>query len=382
MVAGVLSLLAGVGITIVSAKDPVPSVGAAVASPQLYPVGTLDAHEPSGLAPPSPSALRAMGYQYDYSNDFLGSTLPPGWLTFDGVPGGDVGGQFSSGHVSVSQGMLQLSTWPDPRYNGSWVTGGLCQCGRPHTYGAFFVRSRVTGPGPTIVELLWPIGDSWPPEIDFNETDGGVSGTSATVHFRPGYQQDQVKLRVNMTQWHTFGVIWTPSRVTYVLDGRAWGQIAKPNEISHVPMSLNIQQQTWCLSAFACPSAPQSALVDWVAEYSHVGPESMTVGPFVTGSAVVASALRAQCAQVVADVQGYHYQSVRVVGYGVPGASLAAQRQLAITRARAVAALIRTLLGATHVSVSATWKSLPAARTLALRASEQRTDLALSGVLG
>ncbi len=371
----------GVGVSVWSTKAAVPPVGATVTSPLQYPVGVSKSSEPSGLAPPGTNALRAEGYQFSYSTDFTGTALPPGWLTFNGVPGGDVGGQFSSGHVSVAQGMLHLSTWPDPRYNGSWVTGGLCQCGLPHTYGAFFVRSRVTGPGPTIVELLWPIGNAWPPEIDFNETDGGVATTSATVHFRPGQQQDQVRLSINMTQWHTFGVIWTPSRVSYVVDGRVWGQIDKPNEISQVPMSLNIQQQTWCLSAFACPSAPQSALVDWVAEYSHVGGESLVVGRFAPGLATLSPALRAQCARVVADARGYLYKTVRVVGYGVPGASRQAQRLLGIARARVTAALIRTLLGPSHVSVSATWQSLPRTRSVALAASQQRAVVALSGTL-
>ncbi len=379
-----MSLAAAVGfsLTVVSSRSPVPPVGAAVTTPLTFPIGIADPHEPSGMAPPSFGALARQGYQGSYINDFLGSSLPKGWLTFDGVPGGDVGGQFSSSHVSVGGGLLQLATWPDPRYNGSWVTGGLCQCGLPHTYGAFFVRSRVTGPGPTIVELLWPIGDSWPPEIDFNETGGGVTSMAATVHFRPGQQQRQLKVAVNETQWHTYGVVWTPSSVSYLLDGRVWGEITQPNEISQVPMSLNIQQQTWCLSAFACPSAPQSALVDWVAEYSHVGAETAVVGPFVTRSATLGSVLKAQCSRVVADVRGYDYRSIRVTGYGVPGSPLAAQRQLAITRARAVAAYIRALLGPTHDSVSATWKSLPFTKSASLEASQQRTVLTLSGTLG
>ncbi|MBU6496070.1 MAG: glycoside hydrolase family 16 protein, partial [Acidobacteria bacterium] len=205
LVGSCLTLLAGGAWAVLSATTSSPPVGAS-SSDLTYPVGVPNAQEPSGMAPPAPNALVRQGYRVSYINDFPGSSLPAGWLPFTGVPGGDPGSQFAASHVVVTNGELQLQTWRDPHYNGNWVTGGLCQCDLPHTYGAFFVRSRVTGPGPTIVELLWPIGDSWPPEVDFNETGGGVTSMTATVLFRPGHQHDQRTLVVNEMQWHTYGV--------------------------------------------------------------------------------------------------------------------------------------------------------------------------------
>ncbi|MBU6496853.1 MAG: glycoside hydrolase family 16 protein, partial [Acidobacteria bacterium] len=182
--------------------------------------------------------------------------------------------------------------------------------------------------------------------------------------------------------WHTYGVIWTPSQLTYVIDGRVWGRVAIPSEMPHVPMSLNIQQQTWCKAGYACPPGPQSALVDWVAEYSHAGPEISVVGAFPSRSSRLGPALDAQTTRVVADVEGYHYKYVRIIGYGVPGDRPLAQRELAMARARAVAADIRSQLGPTHVSVSSTWHYLPTAPTAALEASRQRTVVLMSGTLG
>ncbi len=174
---------------------------------------------------------------------------------------------FSSSHVVVSNGMLQLNTTQDPAFSNEWVTGGLCQCGVRQTYGAYFVRSRLTGAGPAAIELLWPTG-SWPPEVDFNETGGGISGTSATVHYGAANSQSRRALSIDMTQWHTWGVIWTPSSITYTVDGNAWGTVTfrgRDPESSH---DLDLQQQTFCASGWACPRAPQSMQVDWVAEYS------------------------------------------------------------------------------------------------------------------
>jgi beta-glucanase (GH16 family) len=63
-------------------------------------------------------------------------------------------------------------------------------------------------------------------------------------------------------------VIWSASSITYTLDGRVWGTVTDPSEIPNQPMTLDLDQQTWCASGFACPTAPQSELIDWVAEYS------------------------------------------------------------------------------------------------------------------
>ncbi len=233
------------------------------------PVGVLDASEPSGYAPPSASALA--GYTQSYVSDFTGSSLPSGWYAYSGTPGGDPGGQFGSAHVSVSNGLLSLNTYQDPAYNNEWVTGGLCQCGLPHTYGAFFVRSRVTGAGPTEVALLWPATNTWPHEIDFNESNGSSATSTATDlwAFSGGARsQVQSHVSIDLTQWHTWGVIWTPTSITYTVDGRVWGRVTDPSTIPSIPMTLDLQQQTWCSSGWACPSAPQSMQIDWVAEYS------------------------------------------------------------------------------------------------------------------
>ncbi len=92
-------------------------------------------------------------------------------------------GPSSGPHTSRwRRGELLLSTYRDKHYQNRWVTGGLCQCGLPHVYGAYFVRSRSTGVGPNEVELLWPENNQWPPEIDFNETPSAHQ-SSATVHW-------------------------------------------------------------------------------------------------------------------------------------------------------------------------------------------------------
>jgi hypothetical protein len=227
-------------------------------------VGIINANEPSGKEPPSSNAIA--GYHESYVTDFNGSTLPIGWNTYLGAPGSDAGTEWSPSQVVVSGGLLQLNAAFDTSIN-EWITGGTSQGNVSATYGAYFVRSRITGSGPTIVELLWPSQGVWPPEVDFNETYGPTNTSMGTVHFGAGNFTDHRTITIDMTKWHTWGVVWTPTSITYVVDGYVWGAVTVPNEIPGVPMHLAIQQQTWCSANFACPTSPASAEVDWVAEY-------------------------------------------------------------------------------------------------------------------
>ncbi|MGA2969948.1 MAG: glycoside hydrolase family 16 protein [Acidimicrobiales bacterium] len=199
---------------------------------------------------------------------FTGTSMPANWFLYKGQPGGDPGTDFDPAHVTVSGGLLRINTYQDANYANAWVTGGTSYSGTPgQTYGAYFVRSRITGPGDDNDELLWPDGSEWPPEVDFNETYTTSTGTNATVHFNAANNQDARSVTIDMTQWHTWGVIWTPTSITYTVDGNVWGSVTKTAEIPTVPMHLSIQSQTFCSANWACPTANNSLLVDWVAIY-------------------------------------------------------------------------------------------------------------------
>jgi hypothetical protein len=249
--------------------------GGAARAATSYPVGTPSASEPSGMAPPGADALS--GFTQEYTQDFTGTALPGGWGVYSGQPGGDTGALFGgTRHVVVGAGVLSLKTFLDPALGGAWATGGTCYC-TGQTYGAWFIRSRVTGAGPTQVELLWPDAKVWPPEVDFNESGGGTTSTSATVHWGSTNSQDQRKLSsIDLTQWHTWGVVWTPSALIYTLDGRVWGSVTNASEIPNQPMHLSLQQQTWCASGWACPTSPIDMQVDWVSSYAWDGTTTTT----------------------------------------------------------------------------------------------------------
>ncbi len=224
------------------------------------------AHEPSRQAPPGAHWLK--GFTRTYCTDFSGSSLPRGWGKFQGVPQGDPTGYFDPSHVVVADGMLSLNTQHDPGLGGKWATGGVCQCGLGHTYGTFLVRSRITGPGDDDVQMLWPVAHVWPPEVDFNEGGGKATKTAWYVHFRSTNRQIAKTLNIDLMQWHTWGVRWTPHLMTFTVDGRIWGVVRSIVAIPHEAMTLDLSQQTWCGIAPECPTKPLSMQVDWVAEFT------------------------------------------------------------------------------------------------------------------
>ena len=355
--------------------------------------GTPDSSEPSGYSPPGADALS--GYSQSYVTDFTGTKLPSGWGVYTGVAGGDPGSQWALNHVVVSGGMLQLNTFQDPAYNNEWVNGGLCQCTVAHEYGAYFVRSRVTGPGSTQVELLWPSNGDWPPEIDFNETGGGTTGTSATLHFTAANSQVHNTLTIDMTQWHTWGVIWTPSSVTYTVDGTIWAQVNDAAEVPQQDMWLTIQQQTWCSAtpSFACPTAPDSTDVDWVAEYVPEGSAAtptttttttktsaatlaslvVTVTPFNADSSALTTGLKREIAKLATRIATYKLDQVTLTGYSTSHTS--PPESLALGRARAlnVELYLRQRLADLRVTgVKISVKALPSDDPVASSAADRR----------
>jgi outer membrane protein OmpA-like peptidoglycan-associated protein len=301
-----------------------------VAHATLLSVGEPDPTEPSGEAPPTTSEIP--GYQLRDVTSFNGGALPANWFTFSGMAAGDAGSQWAGSHVTVSGGMLQLNTYQDPKFNNDWVSGGICDCNKSYTYGAFFVRSKMTGPGPTQVEMLWPVS-GWPPEIDFNETYGGSSSSQATLHYSRANIALHQNISVDMTKWHTWGIIWTPLSIQYTVDGRVWGTINDPAIIPHQRMELHFQQQTWCASNYACPTAPQSTQINWVASYTSTSPPPTEIGMFTNNSVLLTPTLKSRIRRLALSIIQHADLQVTITGYAEGAASR--RSNLAVSRQRA-----------------------------------------------
>jgi Glycosyl hydrolases family 16 len=226
---------------------------------------------------PTPTLPSVPGWRLTYSTDFPGNSLPSGWDAYNGEPGGDPYGNWDSSNVSVSGGALHLLATPSAQ-------GGVQFYGNPQTYGMYLVRMKGDDePGLSInnLAILWPAQQGvWPPEVDFFQDLGGSRQSfSASLHVGPDGNggccviasptQDS-----DGTAWHTYGVQWTPSAITYTIDGRVWASISSsslspPAQWPTIPMNLTLQSQN---QDSAQPSGTiETMTVAWVAEYAMNG---------------------------------------------------------------------------------------------------------------
>ena len=226
-----------------------------------------------GSSPPSSVA----GWRLTYRTDFPGNGLPSGWDAYNGQPGGDPYGNWEPSNVSVSGGALHLMAT-------SSAQGGVAFYGNPQTYGMYLVRMKGDyEPGLSInnLAILWPSQQGvWPPEVDFFQDVGGSrQNFSASLHVGPNGNGDCCVIASptqgsNGTAWHTYGVQWTPSAITYTIDGRVWasvsrGSLSSPAQWPTIPMNLTLQSQN---QASAQPGGTiETMTVAWVAEYAMNG---------------------------------------------------------------------------------------------------------------
>ena len=223
------------------------------------------------------------GWREVFSDNFTGSSLDSQWTAYWGVPGGDPGGFFDPTHVTVSGGELVIGAYKDPSDvawdagPNTYVTGGVSSSPSfAQTYGKYLVRFRFgAGVGIAHAILLWPQSNTWPPEIDFSEDNGANRQTDyATLHFGAANTQVQSNVKVDLTQWHTLGVEWTPGRLVYTLDGRDWATVTGA-DVPSAPMVLDIQTQAWACGTSSwehCPNVTTpthvNLYVDWAVAYA------------------------------------------------------------------------------------------------------------------
>ena len=221
-----------------------------------------------------------VGYHRVLAENFSGTTLPSYWHPYYGQAGSDTAGWWYPTHVTVGGGVLSLRTYRDPAHagpNSPWVEGGI-DLGPTGvlTDGEYLVRSRVSSAtGVTEVMLLWPNNDNWPPEIDFNESNGTNESTAHLIYGSASHPQmtqsgTLTPATVNLTQWHTWGVIVTPTTITYTVGGKTWATMANHETTA---MHLAIQQQVWACnntSGRACPSAATPSQVDMQIDWVEV----------------------------------------------------------------------------------------------------------------
>ncbi len=153
---------------------------------------------------------------------------------------------------SVRDGVLTIrADLPPPdavlHLQGQQYTSGLITTygSFSQLYGYFEMRARLPkGRGLWPAFWLLPTSRTWPPEIDVMEVLGHQTTIYyGTVHMRARHGRDKVGFELHVpdlsTDFHQFGVLWTPEVVAWYFDGTRLASTATPSDM-HTPMYILI----------------------------------------------------------------------------------------------------------------------------------------------
>ena len=246
------------------------TVAPATTTTTVAPATTTTTQPPTtGL--PGPNAYP--GFTQVLADDFNGTSLNQ--TTWNGFYT-DLSQNWLGSHGTVADGVITMSEYQDSANSGAYTGTGL-STRTGWTSGMAFVRARADA-GAGITMCIGLIGlNTWPPEIDFYEdfpTTNSRQSFTATTHY--GADNNMIwntNTSVDATQWHTYGVEWNSSTITYLVDGVAWASIPNPSPTGangfDQPMKLFMQIET---GDNTNPSAITPAVVnmnvDWAAVYT------------------------------------------------------------------------------------------------------------------
>ena len=246
----------------------------------------------SGYAvPTSTPSVDTSPWKLVWQDNFTGTGLPTGW-TFDvgGYGFGDKQLQWNSddnAQLSGSGGLVITATqgadghvcWYGPcQYTSAKIETTFAQ-----TYGRFEARIKLPA-GTGLWPAFWMIPASTkqnpqaPGEIDIIEVNNlqpylikGYAHDADTFNYRA----EQVLNFPPSLQFHTYGIDWTPSGITWTIDGHPYGHINSYrnwpfNQPFFMLLSLAVGG-SWPGPPSAATVFPAQMVVSWVRVYKMVG---------------------------------------------------------------------------------------------------------------
>jgi hypothetical protein len=147
-------------------------------------------------------------------------------------------------------------------------------------YGRYEVRFRADSleSGFKLAWLLWPdsgttttgaAGGGGNGEIDFPERETNDSYVWGFVHHQnatTGSDQDWFKVAVDVREWHTYTIEWSPGLVVFRVDGNEIGRTTK--RVPNTPMHWVLQSET-SLKTATPADARVKVQIDWVAAWGY-----------------------------------------------------------------------------------------------------------------
>ena len=156
------------------------------------------------------------------------------------------------------------------------TAGQISTVGRfAQAYGKFEFRAQMPSGGGGIWPALWlyPIGVSWPPEIDVLEMTSDMSTAYMTYHW--GTEQNHMQSGQSYTNsslstgFHTYAVEWDPGLINWYIDGALVRSAFTGPDVTSMPMGILIDIYLGGWAGAVSASFPQYMYVDYVRVYKR-----------------------------------------------------------------------------------------------------------------
>lgn len=200
----------------------------------------------SGAAGATPFVATApgnmAGWTQDFVDDFGGPLNTATWSRYESTTNqANMLSEYDRTNVYTENGNMVLRT-----YNAGgvdWRAGGVsANPGFAAAQGKWVIRARFErAPGLGYAFLLYPRGGGWPPEVDIAEGTAGGPRVMSTLHWSPSNLTDsRFKSGIDMSKWHTYGVILSDDKVQFTIDGAVWTTINNTGS-PRMPMWIGLQ---------------------------------------------------------------------------------------------------------------------------------------------
>jgi beta-glucanase (GH16 family) len=241
------------------------------AAPTLRPTATTVVSTPTSV--PTSTVATAPEWALIYSDDFNGAQLNSTWTPYSGQAGGGSTNTYDPTLAQVQNGVLHL--WIRRQSNGHIISSGVGAYKMVQLYGKYEIRAKLPyGTGMDPYALLWPPTTlSNTPQIDFFESvDVNKNLLAMTVHGLDGTSK-QIQVHGDFaSEFHTFTYEWTPSGVSFYVDGVYQGDLT--SSVPNTPMWLGIATNSgdsFTGNPSSSTTFPVSLDIDWVHVYKYDG---------------------------------------------------------------------------------------------------------------
>ena len=143
-------------------------------------------------------------------------------------------------------------------------------------YGYFEVDAKLpSGQGMWPAFWLLPENNTWPPELDvFEQLGKDPNKIYMTSHSEGAGKMTAVSQSVAVpnatTEFHTYGVLWSPTELVWYVDGKQVAETATPVDM-HTPMYMLLDLNVggaWGGGVTSATPSGHSLQINWVRAYS------------------------------------------------------------------------------------------------------------------